>query len=151
MNIDEIYLLKNSQSIIGINYYNNSILMITYVYTNSSSFYIGSQFLDYNLSNLNYNGEYLSESHFVIKLYELVNHTNFYLKTVNLDDKNILFIYIDNSQFFYSVKQINSFEDNTKYSLTDVANCYGLSDYCKSVLSNKCNVSILLLMIKYII
>ena len=45
-------------------------------------------------------------------------------------------------RFFYSVKKLTSNIENsiTKYSLTDIANCYGISGYCYSILSLDCDV-----------
>ena len=140
LNIGNIYLLERSQSIIGINYDNNFILMITYIYQNSSIFFIGSEFLDYNLENINYNGELIYDRNII----QLFNMTNFnYLKIINLDNEKILFVNIDNNAIFYNIKEINSIEDNSimKYYLTDVAICKNSSEYCSSFLSGACDTS----------
>jgi len=138
ININNINLQSNSQSMIN---FDNSILMITYIYQNSSQNFIVTEIFDYSLNNLVNNGEVLSDTQSIIKIYKINDYKG--LKTLKLNNKNILYFFVDNSQFYYSVKKITSNADNsiTKYSLTDFANCYGLSGYCYSSLTNNCDVS----------
>ena len=132
INFNDINLKNNSQSMISIY---NSILLITYVYQNSNKNFIVSEIYDYSLQNL-VDGEILSDTQSIIKINEVPNFN--FLKTLKINN-NILYVYVDDSKFYYSVKKLSS--SNNKYSLKDIANCDGSSGYCYSSLSNNCDVS----------
>jgi hypothetical protein len=132
INFNDINLKINSQSMISID---NSILLITYIYQNSSKNFIVSEIYDYSLQNL-VDGEVLSDTQSIIKINEVQNFN--FLKTLNFNN-NILYVYVDDSKFYYSVKKL--LNSNNKYSLKDIANCDGSSGYCYSSLSNDCDVS----------
>ena len=132
INFNDINLKINSQSMISIY---NSILLITYIYQNSNKNFIVSEIYDYSLQNL-VDGEVLSDTQSIIKINEVQNFN--FLKTLKINN-NILYVYVDDSKFYYSVKKL--IISNKKYLLKDIANCDGSSGYCYSSLSNNCDVS----------
>ena len=90
ININNINLQYLSQSIIN---FDNSILMITYIYQKSSQNFIVSEIFDYSLNNIVNNGEVISDTQSILKIHELQDFK--ILKTFKLNDKNVLYFFVD--------------------------------------------------------
>ena len=76
--------------------------MITFIYIKSGNYYIGSEFLDYNLKNINYYEELIGDR-YINNLFEITNFN--YLKIVNIDNEKIFTCILKIMKFFIMLKK----------------------------------------------